>query len=102
MFAVNYNGIYMAKDHRNIIVFDTPEEAIGFINSFFNYATTRAFNEADKNPFIITEIAMAKNSIVIEERLLDYYEKLSDYIIKYDKKISDNLIMCTYNQIVKQ
>ena len=70
MFAVTYNGIYMAKDHRKIIVFDTSNEAVYFVNQFFKYAKERAAAEMQQNmsnPFLLHEILMAQNSMSIEE-----------------------------------
>lgn len=66
MFTIRETAknIYFMKDHEKVIVFDTEEEANGFVNNFFAWAIPQAMG---MDIALVGEIMNTQNNIRIEK-----------------------------------
>lgn len=69
MYAVLINKTYMAKG-RQIILFDTIEQAQMFVQNFFQYAITKAASGAGN----VFDVMTAQSNVDIEEFKLGKYD----------------------------
>lgn len=65
-------GKYFCKDHTKVIVFDTPDEAAAFAQSFCQYSTMMGMEAAFEAPSIFITMQEVLNSIVIKELPAQY------------------------------
>lgn len=70
MYAVLINGVYMAKDHRKIILFDNPNQAQIFVQKFYQFAVPYAAS-GNGDVFAVME---SQSNIVIEEFKTSKYD----------------------------
>ena len=70
MYAALINKTYMAKG-RQIILFDTAEQAQLFVQNFFQYAMARAARDNAENIF---DVMAAQSNVSIEEFKLGKYD----------------------------
>lgn len=66
MFTIRetLKNIYFMKDHEKVIVFDTEEEANGFVNNFFAWAIPQAMG---MDMSLVGEVMNAQNYVRIEK-----------------------------------
>ena len=64
MLVVLINDIYLAKNHREIILFDNQNDINFFLQQFFQYAVNKA---AQMGGTFIFDVMNAQNNVKIEE-----------------------------------
>ena len=83
MYYIYYEPNYYIHNKGKIILFQTPEEAMNFIQQFIGYSANRAVREG-KNPL---NVIMAQNAMQIKEFHAKEFETASCGFINFSDLI---------------